>query len=423
MNEHLHSRALSVIPGGVNSPARAFKSVGGNPLYAERAEGPYLYTRDGRRLLDFCLSFGPMILGHADPDVVKALQEAAVKGTSYAVTTEAEIEMAELLCDAIGVMDKVRLVNSGTEAVMTALRLARGYTGRNKILKFSGCYHGHTDSMLVQAGSGVAGIAAASSAGVTSEAAGSTLVCPFNDVEAVETLVREHAGDLAAIVVEPLAANMGLVLPEPKYLLRLRELCDEAGALLIFDEVITGFRLTFGTFSNLCCAKPDLVTLGKIIGGGLPIGAVGGRKQVMDHLAPDGPVYQAGTLSGNPLCMAAGLANLRKLKALNPYALLEERCTRLTDRMKTAAEANGIPLAIPRDGSMFSVFFRETEPRNFAEVMEADSERFVKVFHSLLEQGIYLPPSPFETSFLSVLHTEELLERTANAWDKALKVL
>ena len=423
MSNDLHSRALAVIPGGVNSPARAFKSVGGNPLYADRAEGPYLYTRDGRKLLDFCLSFGPMILGHADPDVVKALQEAALKGTSYAVTTEAEIEMAELLCGSIEVMDKVRLVNSGTEAVMTALRLARGYTGRNKILKFSGCYHGHTDSMLVQAGSGVAGIASASSAGVTAEAAGSTLVCPFNEVEAVEALVREHAGDLAAIVVEPLAANMGLVLPKPKYLLRLRELCDEVGALLIFDEVITGYRLTFGTFSNLCCAKPDLVTLGKIIGGGLPIGAVGGKAEIMNHLAPDGPVYQAGTLSGNPLCMAAGLANLRKLQKLNPYAELETRCIRLTDAMKASAAEKGIPVAIPRDGSMFSIFFRETEPQNFAEVMDSDTERFVKVFHGMLDAGVYLPPSPFETSFLSVQHSDALLDKTVEAWDQALNRL
>ncbi|MEX2606963.1 MAG: glutamate-1-semialdehyde 2,1-aminomutase [Kiritimatiellia bacterium] len=423
MTSNLKSRADAVIPGGVNSPARAFKSVGGNPLFADRAEGPYLYTRDGCKLLDFCLSFGPMILGHADPDVVSALREAAGRGTSYAMTTEAEIEMAELLTDSIGVMDKVRLVNSGTEAVMTALRLARGYTGREKILKFSGCYHGHIDSMLVQAGSGVAGIASASSAGVTSDAAGSTLVAPFNDVEAAETLVRAHAEDLAAIVVEPVAANMGLVLPEPGYLLRLRELADEAGALLIFDEVITGFRLTFGAYADLCCAKPDLVTLGKIIGGGLPIGAVGGRRDIMDHLAPDGPVYQAGTLSGNPLCMAAGLANLRKLRDLDPYETLAARTRRLSDAMKAAAEAKGIPVAVPREGSMFSLFFRASEPRNFAEVQDSDTARFSKIFHSLLDAGIYLPPSPFETSFLSVLHTDERLDEVLSIWTKALNWL
>jgi len=423
MTDSLNLRAHAVIPGGVNSPARAFQSVGGRPLYAERAEGPFLYTLDGKKRLDFCLSFGPMILGHADPDVVSAVQEAAVRGTSYAVTTEAEVEMAELIVEAVDAMDKVRLVNSGTEAVMTALRLARGFTGRDRILKFSGCYHGHIDSMLVQAGSGVAGIASASSAGVSEETAQDTLVAPYNDEEAAETLIRAHGPEVAAIVVEPLAANMGLVLPKPGYLKRLRELADEVGALLIFDEVITGFRLTFGAFANLCCATPDLVTLGKIIGGGLPIGAVGGRKEVMDHLAPDGPVYQAGTLSGNPLCMAAGLATLRKLKALNPYEELAERAVSLTTRMKTAAEAKGIPLAVPRDGSMFSPFFRSSEPSNFQEVQEADGDRFVKVFHSLLEQGIYLPPSPFETSFLSVMHTPDLLDQMAEAWEKAVSAL
>lgn len=423
MNDSLHQRANAVIPGGVNSPARAFKSVGGNPLYAERAEGPFLYTRDGQERLDFCLSFGPMILGHADPDVVSAVQTAVVRGTSYAVTTEAEVEMAELIVDAVDAMDKVRLVNSGTEAVMTALRLARGYTGRDRILKFSGCYHGHIDSMLVQAGSGVAGIASASSAGVSEETAQDTLVAPYNDEAAAEALVREHGHELAAIVVEPLAANMGLVLPKPRYLKRLRELADEVGALLIFDEVITGFRLTFGAFANLCCATPDLVTLGKIIGGGLPIGAVGGRKEVMDHLAPEGPVYQAGTLSGNPLCMAAGLATLRKLKALNPFEELAANAAALTTRMKAAADAKGIPFVIPTDGSMFSPFFRASEPQNFQEVQEADGERFVKVFHSLLDQGIYLPPSPFETSFLSVKHSPELLDRMGSAWEKALEVL
>lgn len=419
MSESLKQRARAVIPGGVNSPVRAFKSVGGEPLFAERAEGAYLYTRDGRRLIDFCLSFGPMILGHADEDVVSAVREAAGRGTSYAVTTEAEIEMAELLTRAVPVMEKVRLVNSGTEAVMTALRLARGVTGRRKILKFSGCYHGHTDGMLVQAGSGVAGIASASSAGVTPECAADTLVAPFNDVGAVEALVAEHGADLAAVVVEPVAANMGLVLPEPKYLLRLRELTAGAGALLIFDEVITGFRLNFGAFANTCCAKPDLVTLGKIIGGGLPIGAVGGRAEVMDHLAPDGPVYQAGTLSGNPLCVAAGLATLRKLEALDPYAELAARCARFTDALKGLAAEKGVTVAVPRDGSLFSCFFRSSEPKNFAEVTDSDAGAFVRMFHGLLAAGVYVPPSAFETGFLSVKHDDAVLERALEAWRSA----
>lgn len=419
-HETLRSRSRAVIPGGVNSPVRAFKSVGGDPLFVQRAEGAYLYTTDGRKLLDFCLSFGPMILGHADPDVVRAIQDAATRGTSYAVTTEAEIEMAELLTVSIPVMEKVRLVNSGTEAVMTALRLARGATGRRKILKFSGCYHGHTDGMLVKAGSGVAGIASASSAGVPPELAADTLVAPFNDLPAVEALVREHGGDLAAIIVEPIAANMGLVLPEPKYLLRLRELTQSVGALLIFDEVITGFRLTFGAFANLCCAKPDLITLGKIIGGGLPIGAVGGRADLMDQLAPDGPVYQAGTLSGNPLCVAAGLATLRKLRALNPYAELAARCEAFAGAMEALGREKGIPLSVPKDGSMFSPFFRSSEPKNFEEVCASDSAAFPRLFHALLEVGIYMAPSAFETSFLSVLHTDARLDQALDAFRKAL---
>ena len=423
MSLSLQDRACSVIPGGVNSPARAFQSVGGKPLYATRAEGPWLTTTDGKTRLDFCLSFGPMVLGHAHPSVVAAVRSAAERGTSYAVTTEAEIEMAELLVESVDVMDKVRLVNSGTEAVMTALRLARGFTGRNRVLKFSGCYHGHIDAMLVQAGSGVAGIASASSAGVTDEAAGDTLVAPFNDVTAAEEQVRAHADELAAIVVEPIAANMGLVLPEPKYLLRLRELADEVGALLIFDEVITGFRLTFGAFANLCCAKPDLVTLGKIIGGGLPIGAVGGREEVMNHLAPEGPVYQAGTLSGNPLCMAAGLATLRTLRDLNPYEILAARVERLTDAMQAACARKGIPFSVPRDGSMFSLFFRESAPRNFAEVQEVDAKRFANIFHAMLKEEVYFPPSPFETSFVSIAHTDEHLARVAEAWERAVDSL
>ncbi len=421
MNDQLLSRARAVIPGGVNSPARAFKSVGGNPLFASHAQGPYLYTTDGRKLIDTCLSFGPMILGHADEEVQEAVKQAVERGTSYAVTTEAEIEMAELLSEAIPMLQKVRLVNSGTEAVMTALRLARGATGRSKILKFSGCYHGHIDSMLVQAGSGVAGIASASSAGVTEEQANDTLVAPYNNLDAVKALFAEHASDIAAIVVEPLAANMGLVMPTPGFLRELRHLCDDAGALLIFDEVITGFRLEFGAYANMCCATPDLVTLGKIIGGGLPIGAIGGRVDLMDHLAPDGDVYQAGTLSGNPLCVAAGLATLRKLQRLDPYKDISDNVEDLCGRIEDSAEDAGIDIAIPRDGTMFSVFFRDEAPQNFNEVMESDSERFVRVFHRLVDAGIYLPPSPFETSFLSVMHDDALLDQMAEAWDAALK--
>lgn len=416
MQSTYRNRALSCIPGGVNSPVRAFQSVGGDPFYVRRADGPWLHTTDGRKLLDFCLSFGPMILGHADPDVVEAVRDAASRGTSYAVTTEAEIEMAELLTGAIPVMQKVRLVNSGTEAVMTALRLARGATGRSKILKFTGCYHGHTDGMLVKAGSGVAGVAGASSAGVPPECAADTLVAPYNDFAATESVARAHADDLAAIIVEPIAANMGLVLPEPKFLLKLRELTRELGALLIFDEVITGFRFTFGAFANLCCAKPDLITLGKIIGGGLPIGAVGGGADLMDLLAPEGPVYQAGTLSGNPLCVAAGLATLRKLRDLDPYDALAERCAWFTGSLREIAREKGMNVVFPNDGSLFSMFFRSSEPRNFEEVSESDAAAFVRVFHGLLARGVYLPPSAFETSFLSIRHTEEILGHALDAF-------
>ena len=419
----LKTRACAHIPSGVNSPVRAFHAVGGDPLFAESASGPFLRTVDGRELIDLCSSFGPMILGHADPSVVEAIQSAAARGTSYAVTTEAEIELAELLCDAIGVMDQVRLVNSGTEAVMTALRLARGATGRSKILKFAGCYHGHTDSMLVQAGSGVAGIAAASSAGVTAEAAGDTLVAPFNDLPAVEALLDQHGDDLAAIIVEPLPANMGLVPPSLGYRCALRDLADRVGALLIFDEVISGFRMEFGSISNSCRAKPDLITLGKIIGGGLPIGAVGGRKDLMEHLAPQGPVYQAGTLSGNPLCVAAGLATLKKLKATDPYPALEARTQTLVTAMSQAAEEAGVTLSLPTAGSLFSIFFRAETPTNFAEVMESDTSTFAPLFHAMLEQGVYLPPSPFETSFLSVTHDEAICTRILTAWQAAVQAV
>ena len=334
----LKQRAEAVMPGGVNSPVRAFKAVGGDPIFASRGKGAYLETTDGHKLVDYCLSFGPLILGHAHPDVSAAIALAAGRGTSYAVTTEAEIEMAEMIQAAIPSIERVRLVSSGTEACMTALRLARGATGRNKVLKFSGCYHGHTDGMLVQAGSGVAGIASASSDGVPRSVAEDTLVANYNDSEQVTSIVEQHGDDLAAIIVEPVAANMGLVLPDDAFLGHLRSLCDKTGALLIFDEVITGFRLTFGGYQNICDITPDLTCLGKVIGGGMPIGAVGGRMAIMEHLAPIGSVYQAGTLSGNPVSVAAGLATLKRLKTQNPYAALQKVTEKLVDQIKSAAK-------------------------------------------------------------------------------------
>lgn len=415
----LKARAESAMPGGVNSPVRAFRSVGGEPIFARTARGPMLATADGRELIDFCMSFGPLILGHAHPAVVRAIVEAAPRGTSYAVTTEAEIEMAELIRRAIPSMERVRLVSSGTEACMTAVRLARGATGRTKVLKFSGCYHGHADGMLVQAGSSVAGLARSSSAGVPEVFARETVVAPYNDTERVSAVVGRHGEDLAAIIVEPVAANMGLVLPQPGFLEHVREEADRCGALLIFDEVITGFRFTFGGYQNLCHVRPDLTCLGKVIGGGLPIGALGGRGDVMDRLAPLGPVYQAGTLSGNPISVAAGLATLRELERTNPYASLGARTSSFASRLGERARRAGLPLQVPRAASLFSLFFTDTVPRRFEDMRHCDREMFSALFHHLLRSGIYLPPSPFEACFVSVAHDDAVLDRAMEGLDQA----
>ncbi len=423
MNTSLKARALAAMPGGVNSPVRAFRSVGGDPIFARRAEGAFLYTVDGRQLLDFCLSFGPLILGHAHPAVVEAIAQAASRGMSYAVTTEAEIELAELLKRAVPSLERVRLVSSGTEACMTAIRVARGFTGRDRILKFSGCYHGHSDAMLVKAGSGVAGVASASSAGVPAGCARDTLVARYNHREDVEALVREHGPNLAAIIVEPVAANVGLILPDPGFLAFLREQADRCGAVLIFDEVISGFRFCFGSYQNLCGVKPDLTCLGKAIGGGMPVGAVGGRADIMERLAPLGDVYQAGTLSGNPVSVAAGLANLRTLENLNPFAELEQRTQRLVKELKIAAAAAGLKVQIPQLGSIFSIFFAEHAIHDFDDVMRTNKDLYVKMFHALLNDGVYLPPSAFEVSFLSIAHTDALIDQALVAWKRALAQL
>lgn len=420
MNDSLKERALAAMPGGVNSPVRAFRSVGRDPLYAARAHGPYLETEDGATLIDFCLSFGPLILGHAPALVTEAVAAAAQRGTSFAVTTRAEIEMAELIKQAFPGIDRVRLVSSGTEACMTAVRVARGFTGRNKILKFSGCYHGHADGLLVKAGSGVAGVASASSAGVPAACAQDTLVARYNHREDVEALVREHGADLAAIIVEPVAANVGLILPEPGFLAYLRAQADACGALLIFDEVISGFRFCFGGYQNLCGVRPDLTCLGKIIGGGLPVGALGGRADVMERLAPLGDVYQAGTLSGNPVSVAAGLALLRHLHKTLPYAELEARTRLLVGRIEAAARRAGRTVRIPTLGSVFSIFFTKRAPRDFDDVLATDKDAYVRMFHTLLGNGVYLPPSAFEVSFLSTAHDEAVLEGAAAAFEKAL---
>lgn len=411
------------MPGGVNSPVRAFRSVGGQPLYAKSASGAELTATDGRTFVDYCLSFGPLILGHAHASVVTAVRDAVGLGTSYAVTTEAEIEMAELIREAIPSMERVRLVSSGTEACMTAIRLARGFTGRDKVLKFSGCYHGHADCMLVKAGSGVAGIASASSAGVPAGCAADTLVARYNHLEDVDALLAEHGRELAAIIVEPVAANVGLILPDPGFLDGLRTRADHAGALLVFDEVINGFRFMYGGYQNLCGVKPDLTCLGKIIGGGMPVGALGGRADIMQRLAPLGDVYQAGTLSGNPVSVAAGLATLRWLKKHQPYQALEHQTETLVTAIRIAASRNSIPVTIPVLGSMFSVFFAEGTVRDFDDVQRTNKQRYVDVFHALMAQGVYMPPSPFEVSFLSVAHTPAHLQKTIAAWDAAFEGL
>ena len=417
----LVQRSRQAMPGGVNSPVRAFRSVGADPIFARSAKGAALTTTDGRELIDYCMSFGPLILGHAHPDVVQAVTEAASRGTSYGVTTEAEIELAELIRDAIPSMERVRLVSSGTEACMSAIRLARGATGRNKILKFEGCYHGHADALLVKAGSGVAGIAAASSAGVPEACAADTLVARYNQREDVEQLIREHGTELAAILVEPVAANMGLVKPADGFLSFLRDQADACGAMLVFDGVICGFRFCFGEYQNICGVTPDLTCLGKIIGGGMPIGALGGRAELMEQLAPLGPVYQAGTLSGNPVSVAAGLATLKRLKADQPYEALENTTQKLTDALREQAEARSLPLQIPTIGSLFALLFTDTPIRGFADIEQTSQERFHALFHALLDEGIYLPPSPFEVCFLSTAHEDEHIQRTIDAWAEALK--
>jgi glutamate-1-semialdehyde 2,1-aminomutase len=414
----LFERALRVMPGGVNSPVRAFNSVGGTPVYMERGSGSRLITADGRELIDFCGSWGPLILGHAHPKVVEAISEAARSGTSFGANTRREVEFAEWLCRQAPSLEKVRLVNSGTEAVMTALRLARGVTGRNGILKFEGCYHGHGDSLLVSAGSGLLTGGLASSRGVSPAVAADVWVAPYNDLGAVETLVREKGEQLAAIIVEPVAGNMGLVRPEPGFLEGLRKCCDRCGALLILDEVITGFRFGPSTYGHLTGLVPDLTCLGKIIGGGLPIGAVGGRRDIMDALAPLGGVYQAGTLSGNPVAVAAGLATLSLLLELNPYARLERLTETLAKGMDQAAKRTAAPLHAARKGSVFTPFFRKEPVRNLTDAKACDTAAYARFFHRMLDQGIYLPPSQFELSFLSTAHTDKDVEQFLEAADR-----
>jgi glutamate-1-semialdehyde 2,1-aminomutase len=422
-SETLFERAERVIPGGVNSPVRAFRGVGGTPLFIESAQGCFLRDADHRSYIDYVGSWGPMILGHAREEIVAAIQAAAGRGTSFGAPTELEVELAELVARLIPSIEKLRLTSSGTEATMSALRLARGFTSRSKILKFEGCYHGHADSLLVRAGSGVATLGLPDSPGVLPQLAEATITAPFNDLHALETIFAETGGEIAAVIIEPVPGNMGCIVPAEGYLESVRRVTREYGAVLIFDEVMTGFRVGIGGAQGRFGVEPDLTCLGKIIGGGLPVGAFGGRREIMDQLAPIGPVYQAGTLSGNPLAVTAGLTCLRLIEQLNPYPELERRTRILVDGLKQGAERCGIEVHFNQVGSMFTGFFAAGPVVDWASASKADRSRYAAYFHGLLDEGVYLAPSQFEACFVSTSHSEEVIETTIAAAAKVMKTL
>ena len=419
----LFDRARRVIPGGVNSPVRAFKSVGGIPPYIVRAKGCRLWDADGNEYIDYVSSWGPLILGHAHPAVVEAIHQTARRGTSYGANCEIEVQMAEKICQLVPGIEMVRMVNSGTEATMSAIRLARAYTKRNKIIKFAGCYHGHGGSFLIQAGSGATTLGIPSTPGVTPATAHDTLNATYNDLSSVAEIFAAHPGDIAAIIVEPVAGNMGVIPPESGFLEGLRKLADDNGSLLIFDEVITGFRLSLGGAQAFYGVTPDLTTLGKIIGGGLPVGAYGGRRDIMQMLAPEGPVYQAGTLSGNPLALTAGLVTLTLLEKQDPYPVLRQRAQYLFSRMADNFREAGIPVYATRVESMGCFFFTGEEVKNYSDATAADTERFARYHRLMLENGVYLAPSQFEATFVSLAHTQEDLDKTLEIQRRVLKQL
>ena len=420
-SEALFAKAVRLLPGGVNSPVRAFKAVGRSPLFIKRASGAYIWDADGNKFIDFVGSWGPMILGHAHPRIIRAVQRAAAKGTSYGAPTESEVRMAELISALIPSVEVVRLVNSGTEATMSAVRLARAYTGREKIIKFEGCYHGHGDSFLIKAGSGAMTLGTPDSPGVPAGVASGTLTAAYNSIESVNRLVNQWRGQIATVIVEPVVGNMGCVPPKPGFLQSLRDLCTREGIVLIFDEVMTGFRVAPGGAQQLYGVKPDLTTLGKIIGGGLPVGAYGGRKEIMQMVAPAGPMYQAGTLSGNPLAMAAGIEMLTILrKDRNIYRRLETMGQTLEDEMNTIIQKAGKPWSVNRVGSMLTVFFTDQPVTDYASAKTADTSLFAAYFRKMLDQGIYLPPSQFEAAFLSSAMRAIDINKVLAAFRKAI---
>jgi len=423
LSERLFNEAKRYIPGGVNSPVRAFKAVGGQPLFIKRASGSKIYDADDNEYIDYVGSWGPLILGHSHPQVVKALREALERGTSYGAPTEWEVELARLIVEAVPSIEMVRLVNSGTEAVMSAIRLARAYTGRSRIIKFEGCYHGHADSLLVKAGSGATTLGIPDSPGIPPELARLTITLPYNDLEALERVLAAEGEEIAGLIVEPIAGNMGLILPQDGFLAGLRSLTSKYGIVLIFDEVISGFRVSYGGAQKLYGIYPDLTCLGKIIGGGLPVGAYGGKREIMELIAPEGPVYQAGTLSGNPLAMLAGIITLKILAQEGTYQGLEEKTRLLCQGLRDNAQTTGLPIWTNQIGSLFCSFFHPGPLYNYQEVKRCDTQMYARYFRYMLAEGIYLAPSQFECGFVSLAHSPEDIERTINANLKALERL
>ncbi len=423
-SEQLFEKAQKVIPGGVNSPVRAFKGVGGTPVFIEKAEGAYITDSDGKRYIDYVGSWGPMVLGHNHPAIIDAVLKAVPNGLSFGAPTESEITLAELVCKLVPSIELVRMVSSGTEATMSAIRLARGYTGRDKIIKFEGCYHGHSDSLLVKAGSGALTLGQPSGPGVPADFAKHTLTCTYNDLDSVREAFEQYPNEIACLIVEPVAGNMNCIPPKADFLQGLRELCTQYGTVFIIDEVMTGFRVALGGAQAYYGVTPDLTTLGKIIGGGMPVGAFGGKKEIMEFIAPTGPVYQAGTLSGNPIAMAAGLACLTELSKAGNEEKLAAQTKTLAEGFKALADKHGVPLTVQYVGGMFGLFFTEqAEINNFQDVMKCDAAKFNRFFHLMLEEGVYLAPSAFEAGFMSLAHSEADIQATLEAADRAFAKL